>query len=117
MAIRYIADLHFDHEDILAFDNRPFDSVEEMNEALALGPELVRKPWPVCDEKALVKDEVEVALQINGKVRGRVMVPSDLTRENAEEYFRGNEEVIKLLDGKQPKKLIYVPGRLFNIVI
>ncbi|MBR5009238.1 MAG: leucine--tRNA ligase [Clostridia bacterium] len=90
---------------------------EEMNEALELGPELVRKPWPVCDEKALVKDEVEVALQINGKVRGRVMVPSDLTRENAEEYFRGNEEVIKLLDGKQPKKLIYVPGRLFNIVI
>jgi leucyl-tRNA synthetase len=90
---------------------------EEMNEALALGQELVRKPWPVCDEKALVKDEVEVALQINGKVRGRVMVPSDLTRENAEEYFKGNEEVIKLLDGKQPKKLIYVPGRLFNIVI
>ena len=90
---------------------------EEMNEALELGPELVRKPWPVCDEKALVKDEVEVALQINGKVRGRVMVPSDLTRENAEEYFRGSEEVIKLLDGKQPKKLIYVPGRLFNIVI
>ncbi|MBR6009047.1 MAG: class I tRNA ligase family protein, partial [Clostridia bacterium] len=90
---------------------------EEMNEALELGPELVRKPWPVCDEKALVKDEVEVALQINGKVRGRVMVPSDLTRENAEEYFRGNKEVIKLLDGKQPKKLIYVPGRLFNIVI
>ena len=90
---------------------------EEMNEALALGQELVRKPWPVCDEKALVKDEVEVALQINGKVRGRVMVPSDLTRENAEEYFKGNEDVIKLLDGKQPKKLIYVPGRLFNIVI
>jgi leucyl-tRNA synthetase len=90
---------------------------EEMNETLALGQELVRKPWPVCDEKALVKDEVEVALQINGKVRGRVMVPSDLTRENAEEYFKGNEEVIKLLDGKQPKKLIYVPGRLFNIVI
>ena len=90
---------------------------EEMNETLALGQELVRKPWPVCDEKALVKDEVEVALQINGKVRGRVMVPSDLTRENAEEYFKGNEDVIKLLDGKQPKKLIYVPGRLFNIVI
>ena len=90
---------------------------EEMNEALALGQELVRKPWPVCDEKALVKDEVEVALQINGKVRGRVMVPSDLTRENAEEYFKSNEDVIKLLDGKQPKKLIYVPGRLFNIVI
>ncbi|MBR7041094.1 MAG: leucine--tRNA ligase [Clostridia bacterium] len=90
---------------------------EEMNEELALGQELVRKPWPVCDEKALVKDEVEVALQINGKVRGRIMVPSDLTRDNAEDYFNGNEEVIKLLDGKQPKKLIYVPGRLFNIVI
>ncbi len=90
---------------------------EEMNEELALGQELVRKPWPVCDEKALVKDEVEVALQINGKVRGRIMVPSDLTRDNAEDYFKGNEEVIKLLDGKQPKKLIYVPGRLFNIVI
>ncbi len=90
---------------------------EEMNQALSLGEELVRRPWPVCDEKALVRDEVEVALQINGKVRGRVMVPSDLTRENAEEYFKGSEEVKKLLDGKQPKKLIYVPGRLFNIVV
>ncbi|MBR5380979.1 MAG: leucine--tRNA ligase [Clostridia bacterium] len=90
---------------------------EEMNEMCHIGPELVRKPWPQVDEKALVKDTVEIAVQINGKVRCRVNVPSDLTRESADAYFAGCEEVKRLLEGKTPKKQIYVPGRLLNIVL
>ncbi len=90
---------------------------EEMNEMCEIGPELVRKPWPQVDEKALVKDSVEIAVQINGKVRARISVPSDLSREGADEYFAACPEVQKLLEGKTPKKQIYVPGRLLNIVL
>ena len=89
---------------------------EEMNQLLNLGEELLHKPWPQWDERALVKDTVEIAVQINGKVRDRMDVPADLTREAAEEYFLGQENIQKLLGGKAVKKLIFVPGRLVNIV-
>ena len=89
---------------------------EEINELCGLGPELFRSPWPKHDEKALVKETVEIAVQINGKVRGRLEIPADLTREGAEAYFAANEDVQKLLGGKAVRKLIFVPGRLVNIV-
>ena len=73
--------------------------------------------WPKYDEAALVKDTVEVALQINGKLRGRMDVPSDLTREAANDYFLALDEVKKLIGDKRVRKLIFVPGRLVNIVI
>ena len=90
---------------------------EEINEMCGIGCELVRKPWPQVDEKALVLDTVEIAVQVNGKVRGRVNVPSDLTRDSANDYFAACEDVQKLLEGKDVKKMIYVPGRLLNIVV
>ncbi len=90
---------------------------EEMNEMMGFETELVRKPWPQVDEKALVKDEIEIAVQVNGKVRCRVTVPSDLDRDNANEYVSALPEVQKLLEGKTAKKMVYVPGRLFNIVL
>ena len=89
---------------------------EEINELCGLGPELFHSPWPKYDEKALVKETVEIAVQINGKVRGRLEIPADLTREGAEAYFAANEDVQKLLGGKAVRKLIFVPGRLVNIV-
>ena len=90
---------------------------EEMNELCAFGEALVRAPWPKVDEKALVKDEIEIAVQVNGKVRGKMMVPSTLTRDNAAEYFLANEEALRILGTNSPKKLVYVPGRLLNAVI
>ena len=90
---------------------------EEMNELCAFGEALVRSPWPKVDEKALVKDEIEIAIQVNGKVRGKMMVPSTLTRDNAAEYFLANEEALRILGTNSPKKLVYVPGRLLNAVI
>ena len=89
---------------------------EEINELMQLGEELVRRAWPKVDEKALIKDTIEIAVQINGKVRGRINVPSDLTREAAPAYFAENEEAQKILSGVTIKKLVYVPGRLVNIV-
>ncbi|MBR4234489.1 MAG: leucine--tRNA ligase [Clostridia bacterium] len=90
---------------------------EEINEMCALGGELVRRPWPVADEKALVLDTVEIAVQINGKVRARINVPSELTRDGAGEYFSACDEVQRLLEGHEVKRMVYVPGRLLNIVI
>ena len=73
--------------------------------------------WPRYDEAALVKDTVEVALQVNGKLRGRMNVPADLTRENAQEYFMQTDEIRKLVGDKTVRKFVFVPGRLVNIVV
>ncbi|MBR6766639.1 MAG: class I tRNA ligase family protein, partial [Clostridia bacterium] len=90
---------------------------EEINELCGCWEgELIRSAWPVHDEAALVKSTVEVALQVNGKVRGRMDVPADLTRETAQEYFMAQDEVKKIIGDKQMKKLVFVPGRLVNIV-
>ena len=56
-------------------------------------------------------------MQICGKVRGKLNVPADLTREGAADYFAGCDEVKKLVGDKPVKKLVFVPGRLVNIVI
>ncbi|MBE5774179.1 MAG: leucine--tRNA ligase [Clostridiales bacterium] len=91
---------------------------EEINEMCKLSDaELIRSTWPVCDESKLVKSTVEVALQINGKVRGRMDIPADLTRDNAQEYFLAQDEVKKLIGDKSLKKLVFVPGRLVNLVV
>ena len=90
---------------------------EEINQMCGFGPELVRTPWPEYDPAALVKSTVEIALQICGKVRARINVPADLTRENAGDYFMACDEVKRLVGDKPVKKLIFVPGRLVNIVI
>ena len=91
---------------------------EEINQLCQLsGSELMYAEWPKYDEAALVKDTVEVALQINGKLRGRMNVPADLTRDAAQDYFMQTEEIRKLLDGKSVKKFVFVPGRLVNIVV
>lgn len=90
---------------------------EEINELCAFGGELLRKSWPACDEKALVKESVEIALQVNGKLRGRLEVPTALTVQEAGDYFMKIEDVKKAIDGRKVKKLIYVPGRLVNLVV
>lgn len=73
--------------------------------------------WPVCDESALVRDEVEIAVQINGKLRLRLVVPSNLGKDQAEEYFLPKEEIKNLIGGKTVRKFVFIPGRLLNIVV
>ena len=64
-----------------------------------------------------VKTEVEIAVQVNGKVRGRIMVPADLAKADAERDLPGTEAVQKLTAGKNIVKVVFVPGRLLNIVV
>ena len=88
---------------------------EEMWESCGFGEPIYRQSWPTWDESKLVADEVEIAVQIKGKVRARIMVPATLTKEDGEKLLE-NETVKKLVGGAQVKKLIFVPGRLLNIV-
>ncbi|MGI6172918.1 MAG: leucine--tRNA ligase [Christensenellales bacterium] len=90
---------------------------EELNEMLDLGTELAYTKWPKYDEKALVKEEVEIAVQTNGKVRGKLLVPADLVREDAQAYFMDNAEFMQIIGDKEIVKLVYVPSRLVNAVV
>ncbi len=73
--------------------------------------------WPVVDESALVQDTIELMLQVNGKLRGQISVAAAASREAIEALALASEAVQKYLEGKPPKKVVVVPGRLVNIVI
>ena len=80
------------------------------------GDDIVDAPWPQVDEAALVQDEIELVLQINGKLRGRLNVAADAARETIEAAALAHEAAEKFMDGKPARKLVVVPGRLVNIV-
>ncbi len=79
--------------------------------------DLLDAPWPTVDEAALKQDEIELMLQINGKLRGSMTVPAGATKEAIEKMALGNEAFIKYAEGAAPKKVIIVPGRLVNVVV
>ena len=89
---------------------------EEMWERCGFEGTMVRQSWPTWDEAAMVRSEIEIAVQVCGKVRGRIRVPADMTKEQAEAELPAREDVQKLLGGKTVVKVIYVPGRLLNLV-
>jgi leucyl-tRNA synthetase len=74
-------------------------------------------PWPIVDEAALVKTEIDLVLQVNGKLRGSITVPAEANKEAIEVAALQSEIVLKALNGGSPKKVIVVPGRLVNIVV
>ncbi|MEJ2297371.1 MAG: class I tRNA ligase family protein, partial [Woeseiaceae bacterium] len=84
----------------------------------ALGHEtpVVDQRWPAVDESALELDTVELVVQVNGKLRGRVAVPADATREAIEKVALADDNVQRFVAGKEIRKVIVVPGRLVNIV-
>ncbi|CAG8868420.1 Leucine--tRNA ligase [Pseudomonas fluorescens] len=72
--------------------------------------------WPVVDESALVQDSIVLVIQVNGKLRGQIEMPAAASREEVEAAARGNENVLRFLDGLTIRKVIVVPGKLVNIV-
>jgi len=78
---------------------------------------LLDAPWPEVDGKALAQDEIEVVLQINGKLRGKLTAPTTATREMLEALARDSAEVAKHAEGRAIKKIVVVPGRLINVVV
>jgi len=89
---------------------------EELGYAKQVG-DLLDAPWPQVDETALKSDVVELVLQINGKHRGSVSVPATASKEEIEKLAVASPAAQKFLEGKPPKKVIVVPGRLVNIVV
>ena len=89
---------------------------EELWSLLGNVDTLAREPWPEADENLLVDDEITLVVQVNGKKRGEIRVPADSSNEVAQECALAVENVQKILDGREPKKVIVVPGRLVNIV-
>ncbi|MHB1124760.1 MAG: leucine--tRNA ligase [Ramlibacter sp.] len=79
--------------------------------------ELLDAPWPKVDEQALVRDEIELVLQVNGKTRGSVRVPAGASRQEIERIATASPDFAKFAAGASPRKVIVVPGRLVNVVV
>ena len=78
---------------------------------------IVDAKWPAYDEKALVKDSIQMMVQVNGKLRAKLNVSVNATKDQVQEMALADENVIKFCADKQVKKVIVVPGRLVNIVV
>ncbi|RWZ54843.1 leucine--tRNA ligase [Halobacillus fulvus] len=89
---------------------------EELWEKLGHDETISYQEWPTYDESKLVEDEVEVVVQVMGKVRAKMMVNKDASKEDLEKQALENGDVQQWLEGKTVRKVIAVPGKLVNIV-
>jgi len=87
---------------------------EELWSRLGHAESITRAAWPLADPAYLVEDEIELAVQVNGKLRARIRAPKDAGRGHLEEL--GRAAVTEHLSGKIVKKVVVVPGRLVNFV-
>lgn len=90
---------------------------EELGYEERFGKTILDAPWPQFDEHALVSDEIKYMIQINGKLRGQVMVPAGADKAAVEAAALAQPEAVRFMDGKSPKKVIVVPNKLVNIVV
>lgn len=90
---------------------------EEMWQKLGNPYSIFNQEWPEFDEGALIRDIVELGIQINGKVKGKLEVPSDMENDEIEKTVLSDENITSMFEGKAVKKVIIVRGRLVNIVV
>ncbi|QNG20711.1 leucine--tRNA ligase [Rhodococcus triatomae] len=90
---------------------------EELWSRLGHEQSLAHGPFPEADEKWLTEDTVEYPIQVNGKVRSRITVVADAGREDIETIALADEKIAALLEGKDPRKVIVVPGKMVNVVL
>jgi leucyl-tRNA synthetase len=90
---------------------------EELWQLLGHDQTLAYQPWPTYDEAMIKEDTVEVPVQVNGKLRGRIQVPAGTDREALEAAARGDSRIAELLEGKKVVKTVVVPGRMVNFVV
>ena len=89
---------------------------EELWNRLGHENTIAYEPWPTYDEEKLVEDEVEVVLQVMGKVRSKLNVAKDISKEELETLALNDEKIKQWIDGKTVRKVIVIPGKLVNIV-
>jgi leucyl-tRNA synthetase len=90
---------------------------EELWQAMGHDTLLLHQPWPTHDPAALITDEVDVVVQVNGKLRGKISVARDASKEAVEQAALTEPNVAKHLEGKTVRKVIVVPGKLVNVVV
>jgi len=90
---------------------------EELWEKLGNTSSLSSEPWPEFDESKLTPDTITVVIQINGKVRDKIEVPREASEYSIKTKALSTEKILQWLDGKEPKKVIYVKGKLVSIVV
>ena len=90
---------------------------EEMWEQLGFGSEIAYVAWPKYDPEAMKRSEVEIAVQVMGKLRGHIMVNPEMTDAQAQQELPTREDLRAIMGDKQLVKLIYVPGRLCNLIV
>jgi leucyl-tRNA synthetase len=86
-------------------------------QALKPGTELLDQAWPKADPQALLQDDIELVVQVNGKLRAQIRVAKDADRPTIERIALDHEHIQKTIAGQSVKKVIVVPGRLINIVV
>jgi leucyl-tRNA synthetase len=90
---------------------------EELWEHLGRRKSVLLHPWPTFDAAATVKDEVEVVIQVNGKLRSRFSAAADADEAALKEAALADERIVKFIDGKSIRKVIVVKNKLVNIVL
>ena len=90
---------------------------EEMWQRAGFEGEIAYQPWPAYDESKTVDDEIEIVLQVNGRNKDKMMIPSGLDRAGMEEAAKASGKLEKIAEGKQIVKIICVPGKLVNLVV
>ncbi|MEC2071812.1 leucine--tRNA ligase [Alkalihalophilus marmarensis] len=90
---------------------------EELWEKFGHNETITYAEWPTYEESLLVENEVEVVVQINGKVRAKLVIPADASRDQMEEIAKNDDKVQDAIGGKTVRKIIAVPGKLVNIVV
>ena len=90
---------------------------EELWNRLGHEDRLYNRAWPAYDESALVKDEVEIIVQINGKLKDKLLLPNNTEKEVVEEAARSSEKFIEATEGHEVVKVIFVPNKIINFVV
>lgn len=90
---------------------------EELWEKMGYDSCLAQMSWPVPDQKAMHQDEVLIVVQVNGKLRGKLSVPSSADQEEIKHLALQNKNVQKHIQGKEIKKVVVIPGKLINVVV
>ena len=90
---------------------------EELWQILGGTATLAYEPWPTYDSKLLIDEQVEIPVQVNGKLRGRITVPNEIAPEELEMAAMSDEKIVPFLQGKTIKKTIVLPGKLVNFVV
>jgi leucyl-tRNA synthetase len=90
---------------------------EELWKKLGHKQTIFNEPWPEYDEKLIKKDKIDLIIQINGKVRDKIEVSADISEKEAQKIVLSNDKIKTWLNNQEPKKIIFVKGKLINIVI